>query len=211
MKKSAATVAMIALSAMAYGCKQPAPQVIADQATKQLGIPVFLWAFDNDVCANRQLSKLVSEVAGSGDKASVIARLNGTYKAIVLLESQKLGDVTGTYKLLQLVSHRRVVETKTLADTRANASGVAPGTRIDKGNASDVEGKVLTLQPTTSDDRSERTVYYTYDQPTFSKLGPDSDEFAFEDAIDQHKVMVNTSMPVENDPCGKLASLSDLF
>ena len=214
MKKSVATLlsAMTALSVLATGCHTMTSQQIADTATQQLGLPVFLWAFGNDQCSSRQLSLLFNEYNSynSGRRAAIAKRLNTTYTALIVMETQNYGEINGSLKTLQLWnSGRYVIASKTLLDTRTNITHMMAGTRVDKGNASDIEGKVLTVQPTYAEDHALKPVYYTYDRATFDALR--ADNWELDTVVNIGKVHLNSQGHPSDDVCGQLVHISDLF
>jgi hypothetical protein len=202
---------LVAVSGFTSACHKADPQQLADMATQELGLPVFLWAFSNDECASRQLQTVFNEYDSwnSAGKSALAKRFNTTYKAIIVLESRDLGETQGELKEVQLWNnHRYVIESRTISDTRMNASGFKPGVEVDKGNEGDVEGRVLTIQATYSADKSVRKTYFTYDPKLFASL---SSEAALEEAVRDGNVELNGTAVAAPDNCGALARIENFF
>lgn len=225
LKTKKQVLAVLASAAMVVGmtgvgCDKPlGAGGMADAATKDLGVPVFLWALDGDVCASRQLKVLFDDYGrrnGSG-RAALSNQFKTNYKAIVVLATKDQGDTTGVLKVVHLVDgHQHQLDSKIVVDTRANEGHKAPGTEIDKGDAANVEGKVLSLRPNSSTDKSVKSLYTTSNTEVFGLLGATPTEDApnvmsIEDAISGGSISLVPQGFSDADLCGKLATVSDLF
>jgi hypothetical protein len=225
MKKqvlAAITCAVLSVGA-GSGCKQVTTTGgMTDVASKDLGVPVFLWAMEGDVCASRQLKALFNDYGSrsAAERAQLADKFKGTYKALVILATKDLGDTTGELKMVQLLDRRHVADTKIIVDTRNNASHQAPGVVVDKGDASSVEGRVVSLRPFSSADKSDKQLYTTTDSASFGRLAPQdapadagasADALNLQDAIDSGVVTLVPNGFTDADPCGKLATVSDLL
>jgi hypothetical protein len=203
---------LIGMAALGAGCHEMTSQEITAAATQQLKTPVFLWAFNNDMCADRQIKFLFGEFRSysSSGREALADKFTKTYRGVVFVQTQDLGPTTGDVTYLQLWnSSRYVINTRILRDTRKTPAGSLPGTRIDKGDARDVEGKVLTLQTTYSTDQANRAIYATYDADAFQAVRANVDA-NLKAWIASRKVFVNNT-PTPSMPCGQLARLGDLF
>lgn len=222
MKKQVLAVAaatLLAMGTLGSGCKQLNAEGMAGVATQDLGVPVFLWALDGDVCATRQLKALFEEFGktNAAGRAALSARVKQTYNGIVVLATlatKELGDLTGELKVLQLQDgHRHVLNSKNLVDTRDNSAHQLAGTQVDKGDVSSVEGKVLSLRPNHSEDKSEKSLYVTTDSATFDAVGATGtpNALSLEDALSAGRVYQSAQVARDADPCGKLATLEDIL
>jgi hypothetical protein len=187
-------------------------QQIAEAASYKLRAPVFLWAFNNDTCAYQQLSSLFNEYNswnGAGERA--LTEKFKAFKALVVLESRNAGPTTGELVQLQLLNNKgMVVSTKTLRDTRTTPTGLFAGTAISLGNPEAVEGRVLELQPTYSEDRSQWTVYSTYGADFFN-AAKTVDATFLEALNDPRVVRLVRKTETKSTACGRLARYPDFF
>jgi hypothetical protein len=187
-------------------------QQIADAASQKLRAPVFLWAFNNDTCAYSQLASLFNEYNswnGAGERA--ITERFRSYNALVVLETRNAGPTTGELVQLQLLNNKGVVQSvKTLQDTRTTPTGLVAGTQINRGDANAVEGKVLELQPTYSEDHSQWTVYSTYG-PDFFAAAKAVDAFFLDSLKDPRVVRLVSKNETKSKACGILARYADFF
>jgi hypothetical protein len=211
--RSLAPLALAWVFASFAACNsQMTAQQIADAASQKLRAPVFLWAFNNDVCAYQQLSSLFNEYNswnGAGERA--ITEKFKAYNAVVVLETRNAGPTTGELVQLQLLNNKGYVqETKTLLDSRVTPTGLVSGTVIDRGNAGAVEGKVLELQPTYSEDHSTWTVYSTYGADFFAAAKA-VDAFFLDSLKDPRVVRLVIKKETKSTTCGRLARYADFF
>jgi hypothetical protein len=204
--------AVMVLLGAGTGCRDVTSQTVADAATQELGLPVFLWAFNEDECAFRQLTSLYNEYKSwnRAGENSLAERFRSTYSAVVFLKTRELGEITGELKTFQLWNDRRyVINERRILDTRRTASGQRPGTIVHKGNPDALEGRVLTVEPVMAVDHSEKTIYYTYNQYVFRDMLR-ADHY-FDWAIDTGVARESGTRYSDADPCGRLVTLSDLF
>jgi hypothetical protein len=184
------------------GCENRTPEDLSDQATKQLGVPVFVWIYPDDECAKRQLRAVWEEykdLSGSAQRA-FRERLK-RYDAIILNASEQGGRVTGAVVRVDYEGSGPD-GSKTINELRVDSSR-RPGTRI-------VKGRELEMTTVASEDRSVFLRYETEDRGLYDSLSTDA-AARMEAATRAGKAELKERKPYPALNCGRLARLADFF
>lgn len=213
------------LSLFSMGCDDElTPHDMANHATQQLGVPVFLWGKSDDVCLVRQLKALFDEyqTATPQQREAIGQKLRDQYDAIMIYGSQDVGTVEKISYELHLfrstcasdgmgggnqcetrrVAQRGVRDWKQDSDWHSS-SGTFPGTRAEKGDE-------LHLKPHKAADRSVHKTYSTFDADLYRNMGSRS----YVDIESAHGYGTIRLLSVQKpDPvnCGKLLRFADLM
>jgi hypothetical protein len=216
-------IAVLALSALGAGCgiERMTPNQMADYATRELGVPVFLWGRAGDVCLTRQIKSFYDEYAKADAKGKKAMgdKLARSYGALIINASENAGTIQKITYELQLhgsscgglsesqcnseqVAHRLVRDWKQSSDWHT-FSGKYPGTRIEKGEE-------LTLTPVSSYDISKKRTFATWDADLYRNMGSDS-YVDIESSYNFGTISLVSEVKADPVNCGKLAGFKDLF
>lgn len=204
---SRVTLLMVLFGTLAMGGCRTLPLDLADRATSELKIPVFLWAYNDDECAIRNLTTLYDEYNDLSARAErrIEDKLSEAYSAIIINATEPSGTVTGVIRRIQLrdaSNRRRVLESRQFADLRRTDSSHFPGVEVTKGHE-------LTIQSYQGEDESETETYTTTDRAVYNVLNRDTNLSA---ALDAGRIVKVSSVRNRSEStCGSTLRLSDLF
>lgn len=201
-KKTLLMVTTVSSIAVLAGCGKDL-KGYAKLAQRELGIPVQIKTDDTDVCARRQLDRIVGEYRDlSKDERRAIKRFVRKYKSVVVNPSNQTATVTGEVTMLKLVDAAGgTLKKKTLADAR-KTEGTAPATKLEKAES-------LSITTENAFDHSVTATYSTQDYQIY-KLVTKVDD-VLEKSVASGAV---TQAGKENSPilqCGETVGLRDLL
>lgn len=220
MSKQLIALFLFAVTLVGTGCNNTPLTMnqMADEATKELGVVVFVWSTTDDVCVMRQIKELYEEyVKTPPAQQETLREALQKYDALILHASDDAGTIQHTTYRLQLeaqICHaygecdNKVVATRTITDAGdalAEPSSIArlPGTLLQKGAQ-------LVLTPASARDLSLTKTFRTDNAGVYNDAGnPGSADL--DTLINMRTIFpISTQKP---DPinCGRLVRLKDLL
>ncbi|MBI3544633.1 MAG: hypothetical protein HY075_15285 [Deltaproteobacteria bacterium] len=196
--KNALTVSTLLSAALAMtGCDKDIKEVAA-AAAKELGVPVSVKTDSDDVCAQRQLERMIKQYQDLGkDDKRFARRLLKGYKGIVVNPTAKVAKYTGDSTVLYVGK-----EYKYLADKR-KLEGPAPKTGLDKAES-------LSLSTQGAVDESKKRVYSVREDDVFKMIDSETSPVLQKALNTGAGKDLGYSYGAIMD-CGELANLHDLF
>ena len=126
----------------------------AQKLSDTLGVPVFLWASTEDVCAQKQFHRFLDQFSSASEtERSIFLGDVKKYDAVIFNGSQIVAPVTGSYTQLELVdANEAVSQSHDFVDTRVFSE--LRGTSVHKTNH-------LVVSPQSAPDHSDTKIYST--------------------------------------------------
>lgn len=175
----------------------------AQKLSDVLGVPVFLWAGKEDVCAQKQFHVFLDQFnAASESERTIFLGDVKKYDAIIFNASQVVAPVTGKYRTLQLAdTNGALLKSHDFVDTRLFSE--LHGTSVHKTNH-------LVVSPQSAPDRSDTKIYSTGNSELYALIISGGDNY-LEDAVAAGKLQDLTDFGTNPVNCGNLVGLKDLL
>lgn len=174
----------------------------AQKLTDVLGVPVFLWASKEDICAQKQFHQLLDQFnAASESERSIFLGDVKKYDAIIFNGSQILAPLTGKYRKLQLGDDNGVTAWHDFLDTRTFTE--LKGTTVHKTSH-------LVISPQSAPDHSDTRIYQTANADLYALIVSGGENY-LEDAVAAQKLQDVTPTDANPVNCGVLVDLKDLY
>lgn len=175
----------------------------AQKLTDTLGVPVFLWASQEDVCAQKQFHRFLDQFNSASEaERSIFLGDVKKYDAVIFIASQVVAPITGRYTKLELVdSNGAVTASHDFVDTRVFSE--LRGTSVHKTNH-------LVVSPQSAPDHSDTKIYATSNGDLYALIISGGQNY-LDDAVAAAKLQDVTALGPNPVNCGRLVDLKDLL